>query len=118
MMQKLPQHLLRTLFHYHPAENWMNGELQGFCTIWHNVDALYVCQGGAQPIFSWLVLVCYVAYGMIRHEINFSLSDPNGGCQLPITNFFNFLVQFFNFDKFALDLWLTFVAVYVVATQT
>jgi hypothetical protein len=34
----------------------MNGELQGFCTIWHNVDALYVCQGGAQPIFSWLVL--------------------------------------------------------------
>jgi hypothetical protein len=35
----------------------MNGELQGFCTIWHNVDALYVCQGGAQPIFSWLVIV-------------------------------------------------------------
>jgi hypothetical protein len=35
----------------------MNGELQGFCAIWHNVDILYVCQGGAQPIFSWLVLV-------------------------------------------------------------
>ncbi len=28
---KLPQvHLLRTSFHYQPAENWMN-ELQGFC---------------------------------------------------------------------------------------
>ncbi len=35
----------------------MNGELQGLCAIRHNVDALYVCQGGAQPIFSWLVLV-------------------------------------------------------------
>jgi len=35
----------------------MNGELQGFYAIWHNVDALYVCQGGAQLIFSWLVLV-------------------------------------------------------------
>jgi hypothetical protein len=57
MMPKLPQHLLRTSFHYHHAENWMNGELQGFYAIWHNVDALYVCQGGAQPIFSWLVLV-------------------------------------------------------------
>jgi hypothetical protein len=55
---------------------------------------------------------------MIGHEINFSPSDPNGGCQLPITNFFNFLVQFFNFDKFALDLWLTVVVVSVVATQT
>jgi len=30
MMQKLPQHLLRTSFHYHPVENWVNGELQGF----------------------------------------------------------------------------------------
>jgi hypothetical protein len=29
MMQKLPQHLLKNLFHYHPVENWMNGELQG-----------------------------------------------------------------------------------------
>jgi len=57
MMQKLPQHLLRTSFHYHSTKNWMNGELQGFCAIWHNLDALYVCQGGAQPIFSWLVLV-------------------------------------------------------------
>jgi hypothetical protein len=35
----------------------MNGELQGLCAIWHDVDALYVCQGGAQPIFSWLVFV-------------------------------------------------------------
>jgi hypothetical protein len=57
MMQKLPQHLLKTSFHYHPTENWMNGELQGLCTIWHNVDPLYICQGGAQPIFSWLVLI-------------------------------------------------------------
>jgi hypothetical protein len=55
MMQKLPQHLLRTLFHYHLVENWMNGELQGLCAM--NVGALYVCQGGAQPIFSWLVHV-------------------------------------------------------------
>jgi hypothetical protein len=36
MMQKLPQHLLRTSFHHHLVENWMNGELQGFCVIWHN----------------------------------------------------------------------------------
>jgi hypothetical protein len=57
MMQKLPQRMFRILFHYHLDENWMNGELQGFCAIWHNVDALYVCQGVAQPIFSWLVLV-------------------------------------------------------------
>jgi len=57
MMQKLPQHLLWTSFHYHPTKNWINGELQGFCAIWHNVDVLYVCQGGAQPVFSWLVLV-------------------------------------------------------------
>jgi hypothetical protein len=57
MMQKMPQHLLKISFHYHPVENWMNGELQGLCAIRHNVDALYVCQGGAQPIFSWLVLV-------------------------------------------------------------
>ncbi|CAM6077766.1 unnamed protein product [Sphagnum tenellum] len=78
MMQKLSQYLLRTLFHYQPTENWMNCELQGLCAIWHNVDALYVCQGDAQPIFSWLVLVCGVAYGMIGHEINSSSSDPNG----------------------------------------
>ncbi len=96
----------------------MNGELQGFCAIWHNVDALYVCQADAQPIFSWLVLVCCVAYGMIGHEINSSSSDPNGGRQLPVTSSFNFLVQFLNFDKFALDLWLTVVAVSAVATQT
>jgi hypothetical protein len=57
MIQKLAQHLLKTSFHYHLVENWMNGELQGLCTIWHNVDAPYVCQGGAQPIFSWLVFV-------------------------------------------------------------
>jgi hypothetical protein len=57
MMQKLSHHLLRTSFHYHLAENWMNGELQRFYVIWRNVDALYVCQGGAQPIFSWLVFV-------------------------------------------------------------
>jgi hypothetical protein len=57
MMQKLSQHLFRTSFHYHPVENWMNGELLGLCAIWHNVDALYVCQGGAQPFFSWLVLI-------------------------------------------------------------
>ncbi len=118
MMQKLPQYLLRTLFHYQPTENWMNCELQGLCAIWHNVDALYVCQGDAQPIFSWLVLVCGVAYGMIGHEINSSSSDPNGGRQFLVTNFFNFLVQFLNFDKFALDLWLTVVAVSAVGTQT
>jgi hypothetical protein len=35
----------------------MNDELQGLFGIWHSVDVLYVCQGGAQPIFSWLVLV-------------------------------------------------------------
>jgi len=57
LMQKLPQHLLKTSFHYHLAKNWMNGELQGFCAIWHNADVLYVCQGGAQSIFSWFVLV-------------------------------------------------------------
>ncbi len=96
----------------------MNCELQGLCSIWHNVDALYVCQGDAQPIFSWLVLVCGVAYGMIGHEINSSSSDPNGGRQFLVTNFFNFLVQFLNFDKFALDLWLTVVAVSAVGTQT
>jgi hypothetical protein len=96
----------------------MNYELQGFYSIRHNVDALYVCQGDAQPIFSWLVVVCSVAYGMIGHEINSSSSEPNGGSQLLVTNFFNFLVQFLNFDKFALDLWLTVVAVSVVATQT
>jgi hypothetical protein len=49
--------MFRTLFHYRPAKSWMNGELQGFRAIRLNVDALYVCQGGAQPIFSWLVLV-------------------------------------------------------------
>jgi hypothetical protein len=96
----------------------MNCELQGFYAIWHNVDALYVCQGDAQPIFSWLVLVCGVAYGMIGHKINSSLSDPNGGSQLLVTNFFNFLVQFLNFDKFALNLWLTVVAETAVVTQT
>jgi len=84
--------------------------------IWHNVDVLYVCQGDTQPIFSWLVLVCCVAYGMIRHEINSSSSNPNGGHQLPVTNFFIFLVQFL--DKFALALWLTVVAVSAIATQT
>jgi hypothetical protein len=93
----------------------MNCELHA---IRHNVNALYVCQGDAQPIFSWLVLVCGVAYGMIGHEINSSSLDPNGGNQLPVTNFFNFLVQFLNFDKFHLDLWLTVVAVFAVATQT
>jgi hypothetical protein len=72
----------------------------------------------SQPIFSWLVLVFCVAYGMIGHEINSSSSDPSGGCQLPVTNFFNFLVQFLNFDKFALDLWLTVVAISAVARQT
>jgi hypothetical protein len=56
---------------------------------------------------------------MIGHEINSSSSDPNnGGRQLPVTNFFNFLVQFLNFEIFALDLWLTVVAVSAVATQT
>ncbi len=96
----------------------MNCELQGLCAIWHNVDALYVCQGDAQPIFSWLVLVCGVAYGMIGHEINSSSSDPNDGRQFLVTNFFNFLVQFLNFNKFALDLWLTVVAISAVGTQT
>jgi hypothetical protein len=118
MMQKLPQYLLRTLFHCQPPENWMDCELQGLCVIWHNVDALYICQGDAQPIFSWLVLVCGVAYGMIGHKINSSSSDPNGGRQFLVTNFFNFLVQFFNFDKFALDLWLTVVVVSTVGKQT
>jgi hypothetical protein len=96
----------------------MNREMRGLCAIWHNVDVLYVCKGDAQPIFLWPVLVCGVAYGMIGHEINSSSSDPNGGRQLPITNFFNFLVQFLNFDKFALDLWLIIVAISAIATQT
>jgi hypothetical protein len=94
MTQKLPHHLLGTSFYHQPADNWVNCDLQGFYTIWHNVDALYVCQGDAQPIFSWLVLVYNVAYGMIGHKINSSSSDRNGGCQLLVTNFFNFLMQF------------------------
>jgi hypothetical protein len=55
---------------------------------------------------------------MIGHEFNSSSSNLNGGRQLPVTNFFHFLVQFLNFDKFALDLWLTVVVVSAVATQT
>ncbi|KAH9530773.1 hypothetical protein CY35_19G002300 [Sphagnum magellanicum] len=52
MMQKLPQHLLKTSFHYQPAENWMNGPTyhKGYYHLFHQCNQSMPLWG---PNISW-----------------------------------------------------------------
>ncbi|CAM6028655.1 unnamed protein product [Sphagnum balticum] len=52
MMQKLPQYLLRTLFHYQPTENWMNyaNYYEGYYHLFHQYNQSMSLWG---PNMSW-----------------------------------------------------------------